>query len=74
MYNCAYAVYLYSYYALYNERLFKANFNVHLLVGVTKTVGRVANSVDPDQTPRSVASDLGLLCLLRPICPNTLDK
>ena len=26
---------------------------------------RVANSVDPDQTPRSAASDLGLHCLLR---------
>ena len=25
----------------------------------------VANSVDPDQTPRSVASDLGLYCLLK---------
>ena len=24
----------------------------------------MANSVDPDQTPRSVASDLGLHCLL----------
>ena len=29
------------------------------------------NSVDPDQTPRSAASDLGLHCMLRPICPNT---
>ena len=25
----------------------------------------VANSVDPDQTPRSAASDLGLHCLLK---------
>ena len=25
----------------------------------------LANSVDPDQTPRSVLSDLGLHCLLR---------
>ena len=31
----------------------------------------VANSVDSDQTMHSVASDLGLHCLLRPICPNT---
>ena len=30
----------------------------------------VANSVDPDQTPRSAASDLGLHCLLRPVRPN----
>ena len=31
----------------------------------------MANSVDPDQTPHSVASDLGLHCLHWPICPNT---
>ena len=30
----------------------------------------MANSVDPDQTPHSVASDLGLHCLQGPICPN----
>ena len=29
------------------------------------------NSVNPDQTPRSAASDLGLHCLLRPVIPNT---
>ena len=28
----------------------------------------MANSVDPDQMPHSVASDLGLHCLQRPIC------
>ena len=33
---------------------------------------KVANSVDPDQTPHIVASDLGLHCLLRPICPNII--
>ena len=26
----------------------------------------------PDQTPRSAASDLGLQCAYRPVCPNTL--
>ena len=36
-----------------------------------KIAGRVANSVDPDETPRSAASHLGLHCLLRPACPNT---
>ena len=30
-----------------------------------------ANDVDPDQTPRCAASDLGLQCLLRPVCSNT---
>ena len=34
----------------------------------------VANSVDPDQTPRSAASDLGLHYLLRPVCPNKKNK
>ena len=27
--------------------------------------GLLANSADPDQTPRSVASDLGLYCLFK---------
>ena len=27
-------------------------------------------STNLDQTPRPVASDLGLHCLLRPVCPN----
>ena len=31
----------------------------------------MANSVDPDQMPHSAASDQGLHCLQRPICPNT---
>ena len=31
----------------------------------------MANSADPDQMPQNVASDLGLYCLQRPICPNT---
>ena len=38
-----------------------------LPVAVSLIAGRVANSVDPDQTPPSVASDLGLHCMLRPI-------
>ena len=36
--------------------------------------GRVANSVDHDETPRSAASHMGLHCLLRPVCPNTYGK
>ena len=35
-----------------------------------KAAGCMVNSVDPDQTPRSVASGLGLHCLLKPICSN----
>ena len=38
-------------------------------MNVSKIAGRVANSVNPDQTPRSAASDLGLHCLLRLVCP-----
>ena len=29
------------------------------------------NGVDPDKTPRSAASDLGLPCLLMPFCTYT---
>ena len=32
----------------------------------------MTNSVDPDQTPHSAASDLDRHCLLTPICPKTL--
>ena len=35
-----------------------------------KTAGLVANSVDP--VPHSMASDLSLHCLLRPVCLNIL--
>ena len=34
-----------------------------------KAAGWTANNVDPDQMPHSVASDLGLHYLLRPVCP-----
>ena len=34
----------------------------------------MANGVDPDETPRSAVSHLGLNCLLRPVCPNTYGK
>ena len=34
----------------------------------------MANRADPDETPRSVASHLGLHFLLRPVCPNTSAK
>ena len=34
----------------------------------------MANSVDPDETPRSAASHLGLHCLLRSVCLNSYGK
>ena len=37
-----------------------------------KIFGGVAKDVDPDEMTHSVVSDLGLHCLLRPVCPNTL--
>ena len=39
-----------------------------------KIAGWVANNVEPDEMPHSVASHLGLHCLLRSVCPNTLVK
>ena len=39
---------------------------------ISNTAGWVANSVDPDQMLHSTASDLGLQCLLRPICLNIM--
>ena len=33
--------------------------------------GYVTNSVDPDQTPSSVTSDLVLHCVLKPICADS---
>ena len=39
-----------------------------------KIAGRVANSVDTDETRHSWASHLGLQCLLRPFFPNTYSK
>ena len=47
---------------------------IHYPMLCLKIAGWVANSVDPDETPRSAASHLGLNCLLRPVCPNTYGK
>ena len=47
---------------------------IHYPMLCLKIAGWVANSVDPDETPRSVASHLGLNCLLRHVCPNTYGK
>ena len=37
-----------------------------------KIAGCMANIVDPDQMPHSVASDQGLHCLLWPVCLSVL--
>ena len=47
---------------------------IHYPMLCLKIAGWVANSVDPDETPRSAASHLGLNWLLRPVCPNTYGK
>ena len=47
---------------------------IHYPMLCLKIAGCAANSVDPDETPRSAASHLGLYCLLRPVCPNTYGK
>ena len=33
----------------------------------------MANCVDPDEMPHSVAYHMGLHFLLRPVCPNTIS-
>ena len=43
-------------------------------MNVCKSVRWVLNSVYPDQTPRYVASDVGLGCLLRSVYPNMWSK
>ena len=48
--------------------------SIYYLMLYLKIAGWVANSVDPDETPLSAASHLGLHCLLRPVCPNTYGK
>ena len=54
----------------------KAAFLLTILVLLIcqRTTGSVANSVDSDQTPHSVASDQGLHCLLGTVSPNTKGK
>ena len=47
---------------------------IHYPMLCLKIAGWVANSVDPDETPRSATSHLGLNCLLRPVCLNTYGK
>ena len=61
---------------IYIPNILPCTFNkIHksmlLPVNVSKIAGGVANGVDPDRMLHSLASDLGLYCLLRPVCPNT---
>ena len=39
---------------------------------MSKMLMYVWHSVEPDQIPHYAASDLGLQCLQKPICPNTI--
>ena len=60
---------------LRGSKLFRNVSWCHLLPDVvSKTAGWMANSVDPDATPRSVASPLGLHYLLRHVCLRTYGK
>ena len=43
----------------------KLNKSVLLSFDVSKSVEKVEHSVDPDQTLRSAASDLGLYCFIK---------
>ena len=52
----------------------KLSFSSHFFSKKTKTI-RIANSLDPDQTPRSVASDLDPNCLQRPLkCISSTER
>ena len=46
---------------------------IYYLLLCLQNAGWVANSADPDETPRSAASHLGLHCFLRLVCPNTYN-
>ena len=46
-------------------------FHLTTCLCVQNPAGLMANSVDPDQTPRSAASDLGLHPLPSPVCHTT---
>ena len=58
--------------ALCRKLLF--NKSVLLPVSVCTIAELVTNSVDHDQIPHSAASDLGLRCLLKSVCPSTQSK
>ena len=47
----------------------KIHKSMLLLVNASNIAGWVANSIDPNQTPRSAAFDLDLHCLLRIVFP-----
>ena len=49
------------------------NFELSALVPINmlKKLLDACQTVDPDQKLHSMASDLGLYCLLRPVCPET---
>ena len=49
----------------------KSTVPFHFLSMCLKITGWMTDSVDPDQMINSAASDLGLHCLLMPVCPNT---
>ena len=57
----------YRLYPKYSHLILFFNKCILLLMNVCKIAGSVANIVDPDQTPRTAASEQGLHCLLRPL-------
>ena len=50
-----------------NQHLTKIVLNFEKKIFSTRFCGRVADSVDPDQTPQYAASDLSLHCLFRSV-------
>ena len=80
-FSCFWIVLLYRIYRKYSDTSTPYHLcskiwasTIHYPMLCLKIAGWVANSVDPDETPRSAASHLGLYCLLRPVCPNIYGK
>ena len=57
---------IHTYYVFLSIHAHPSNKSILLPGNDCKNAGLVANSIDPDQTPRPAASDQGLRCLLRP--------
>ena len=66
-----FAIIIQTPYYLTYPKIWTSPFYLIYLFLCLKFAEWVANSVDPDQTPRSAGSDQDLHCLLMPVCPNT---
>ena len=69
-----YRIYL-KFWTSYLLTVLVLNFNHLTTCSCAQNIsGLVVNSVNPDQMPHSIASDLGVHCLLSAVCLNTWGK